>query len=209
MKSIEENFLPGDLRDSCAYFERALFAYNNAAGEGIDPYSKGMLTAFCLHACQSFRESLEQFSTSRTRQDLFDTIQNLPFLGLIQEMRNQDLHGYPIPVCLPGVHSHVLRANPAKPMRLSSSHGVGVNVQLIGMQPKVTLMPKDQKHGKFTLGSAIGFSCIDGVLYVRDYSKQVDLQVLNLLYEFLNESSELLTNIVDTYRTPTPEPQPD
>lgn len=65
-------------------------------------------------------------------------------------------------------------ANPDKPMKLTSSHGVGVTVQMHGAKPKVKLSPKNQKHGKFTPGQSMSYHCVDGELIVHDFSANKD-----------------------------------
>lgn len=200
MQEGHPKFLPEDLKRAIAYLDRAGFAYNNAIAEELNPEARSMITAFCLHACQSLRESLEQFAELRSRNEMLESVRNLPNAPVIQDLRNQDLHGYPLPVCLPGGVSHMLQSDPKRPMKLSSSDGVSVGVQLIGVQPKVRLSPKKQNRGKFTMGSAMGYSCIDGVLFVRDFSRQQDLNVLAILYEYLIASEALVAALIDEWK---------
>ncbi|MBX3097825.1 MAG: hypothetical protein KF812_13300, partial [Fimbriimonadaceae bacterium] len=140
-----------------SYFERAVFTFNNACNPEAEPRIRAMLTAFCVHACQSLREALQRLADKEpgNGEKLIKAVADLPFAALIEEVRNHDIHGSPIPVCDPTVISSMWVANPDKPMQLTSSHGVGVTVQMHGAKPKVKLSPKDQKHGKFTPGQSM------------------------------------------------------
>lgn len=176
------------------YFERAVFAYNNACNPEAEPRIRAMLTAFCLHACQSLREALQRLADKEPENDekLRKAVAKLPFAALIEEVRNHDIHGFPLPVCDPNVIAWRWVANPDKPIKLTSSHGVGVTVQMHGAKPKVKLSPKDQKHGKFTPGQSVSYSCVDGELIVHDFSLNKDFKLQSVLMMFLKDAHEII-----------------
>jgi hypothetical protein len=185
------------------YFERAVFAYNNACNPEADPRIRAMLTAFCLHACQSLREALQRLADKEPENDekLRKAVAALPFSALIEEVRNHDIHGFPLPVCDPKVISSMWVANPDKPMKLTSSHGVGVSVQMRGAKPKVRLSPKDQKHGKFTPGQSMSYHCVDGELIVHDLSTNKDFKLLGVLGMFLKDAQTLVVSVAQQVGT--------
>lgn len=182
------------------YFERAVFALNNACNPEAEPGIRAMLTAFCVHACQSLREALQRLADKEPENDekLRKAVADLPFSALIEEVRNHDIHGFPLPACDPKVISSMWVANPDKPMKLTSSHGVGVTVQMHGAKPKVNLSPKDQKHGKFTPGQSMSYHCVDGELIVHDFSTNKDFKLLGVLGMFLKDAQALVVSLCES-----------
>jgi hypothetical protein len=130
------------------YWERAIFSYRQASRGDIDAVHRAMFTAFCVHACQSLVEGIKKLIEvgGETGIEVVG-LDKLPFTPLIERMRHHDLHGNPIPVCSPGVVFSRATSG-MKPMQLTSSHGVGVTVQILGAAPKVRLSRKDQEHGE-------------------------------------------------------------
>lgn len=185
------------------YFERAVFAYNNACNPEAEPRIRAMLTAFCVHACQSLREALQPLADKEPENDekLRKAVADLPFAALIEEVRNHDIHGFPLPACDPKVISSIWVANPDKPMKLTSSRGVGVTVQVHGAKPKVNLSPKDQKHGKFTPGQSMSYHCVDGELIVHDFSANKDFNLLGVLGMFLKDAQAILVLAMGSHET--------
>lgn len=179
------------------YFARAVFAFNNACNLEAEPHVRAMLTAFSAHACQSLREALQRLAEAAPENDttLREAVADLPFVSLIEEVRNHDIHGFPLPICDPNVNSSVWVANPDKPIKLTSSHGVSVFLQMQGAKPKVRLSPKDQKHGKFTPGQSISYQCVGGELIVHDFSAGKDFRLLEVLRIFLENAQTLVASL--------------
>ena len=76
------------------YFDRAAFALQNAANEGLPLNVRSHLTAMALHACQSLKEALTQMlEENKDDQELAAAIKDLPHTELIENVRNMDLHG--------------------------------------------------------------------------------------------------------------------
>lgn len=184
------NPVPFEIQSLLRYFERAVFSFNAAEHIECPPKNRSMLTAFCLHACQSFSEALERVNQVNTESAAVKN--SIRFSALVEEMRNHDIHGFPLPVCDPNFNSMLWVANPNKPMTLTSSHGVAVQVQMHGATPKVRRSPKDQKHGKFSPGQSISYLCFEGELIVHDFSSNKDYRVMGVLRQFLEDAQNAL-----------------
>lgn len=103
-----------------------------------------------VSACQSLREALDQLAEDETQPNpkLKTAISKLPHVHLIENIRNMDLHGWPLPICDPKVRMVAMVSKPGKPIELSSSHVVGVSLRMAGVKPKVHRTPNRVKHGK-------------------------------------------------------------
>ncbi|MFN8219320.1 MAG: hypothetical protein U0S12_04205 [Fimbriimonadales bacterium] len=88
-------------------------------------------------------------------------------------------------------------ANPDKPMKLTSSHGVGVTVQMHGAKPNVKLSGKNQKHGKFTPGQSMSYHCVDGELTVHDFSANKDFKLLGVLRMYLEHAQAVIGSVAE------------
>ena len=176
------------------YFDRAAWALHNAGNDALPLSVKSHLTAVAVHACQSLRESLDQLVEEEgSDTQLAEAIKALPHTEIIENVRNMDLHGWPLPVCDPKVQVVAMVSKPGKPITLSSSHGVGVSMQMDGLKPKVHRTPNDLKHGKLTIGGAtVSYGCIDGKLIVQDFSTGKDYFLLDALRSFLKCCHPLL-----------------
>lgn len=179
------------------YFDRAMWALHNATNDALDPRTKCHLTAVTVHACQSLKESLDQVIGEDTSGDveLAAAIRDLPHAKLIENIRNSDLHGWPLPTCNPKLQSMEMVSKPGHPIELSSSHGVCVSIQMDGLKPKVHRAPKDLKHGTITLGGAtVSYGCNEGNLIVHDFSVGKDYLLLGVLRSFLKCCHSLITD---------------
>lgn len=188
------NPVPFEIQCLLRYFERAIFSFNAAEQIECPPKSRSMLTAFCLHACQSFNEALVR--AYQVSEETEVVTKSIRFSALVEEMRNHDIHGFPLPACDPNMYSQFIVANPDKPMSISSSHGVAVEVQMHGATPKVRRSPKDQKHGKFSPGQSISYLCDGGDLIVHDFSSNKDYSVIEVLRQFLVDAQDVVRRIL-------------
>jgi hypothetical protein len=191
------------------YFDRAAWALHNATNDALKPNVKSHLIALGLHACQSLKEALDQVVGEESNGDkhLAAAIKNLPHVELIQNIRNMDLHGWPIPVCDPRVQMVEMVSKPGHPVELSSSHGVCVSMQMDGLKPRVHRTPKDMKHGTVTFGGAtVSCGCSEGKLIVHDFSTGKDYLLLRVLRSFLERCQPLIAD--PTSGTSAPAEQP-
>lgn len=171
------------------YMERAAFAWNSAHRKGLNPAIRSMLIAFCLHACQSLRESLNILYASD--EEKINAISKLPYAKLIELARNHDLHGHPLPICDPAVTSVMLQSG-KKPIRLESSDGVSVSIQ-DGRRPMVRLDPKNHQRGRVVFGEAMITRCVEGELYVQNPSSSGNpVHLLTAMKEFLLAAQVLI-----------------
>lgn len=176
------------------YFDRAAWAFHNANNDSLPLNVRSHLIAVSLHACQSLKESLDQL-TEEDGDDtaLATTIKNLPHTEVIENIRNMDLHGWPIPICDPKVTMSVMVSKPDKQIQLSSSRGVGVALQMDGVKPKVHRSRKNLKHAKVKFGGAtVSYGCTDGKFIVHDFSTDKDYVVLDVLRSFLSSCQSLI-----------------
>lgn len=180
-------------RAAVRYFDRAAWALENAINEP-QPAVKSHLTAAAVHACQSLKEALDQLLQEKSGDSqLMAAIKKLPHTELIENIRSMDLHGWPLPVCDPKVRMVVMVTKPGQPVALSSSHGVGVAIQMDGLRPKVHRAPKDFKHGTVTIGGAtVSYGCDQGKLIVHDFSTDKDYFLLDVLKAFLHRCYPLI-----------------
>ncbi|MHC4416309.1 MAG: hypothetical protein ACYS0G_13600 [Planctomycetota bacterium] len=176
------------------YFDRAAWALHNATNDSLPLNVKSHLTAVALHACQSLKESLAQMlEGDNDDPELAAAIKNLPHTELIGNVRNMDLHGWPIPICDPQVRMVAMVSKPDQPIELSSSHGVGVSMHMDGLKPRVHRSPKDLKRGTVSIGGAtVSYGCDQGKLIVHDFSTGQDYFLLGVLRSFLQRCHLLL-----------------
>jgi len=169
------------------YFNRAYWALHNAHQDALPLNVRGHLTAVAVHACQSLKESLDQLAQDNpTDADLAGAIKGLPHTKLIENIRNMDLHGCPLPICDPKVQMSTMVSKPSHPIELSSSHNVAVALRMDGLKPRVHRTPKDLKHGTATIGGAtVSFGCFEGKLVVHDSTTGKDYVLLGVLRAFL------------------------
>ena len=189
------------------YFDRAAWALHNAGNDALPLKVKSHLIAAAVHACQSLKESLDQLVEEEgSDTQLAEAIKKLPHTEIIENVRNMDLHGWPLPVCDPKVQMVAMVSKPDQPITLSSSHGVAVSMQMDGLKPKVRHTPKDQKHGKVTLGGAtVSYGCIDGKLIVHDFSTGKDYVLLDALRSFLKRCHPLVKDRMPSTNAPIEE----
>lgn len=189
------------------YWERVVFTFNHLHNLKTEPPMKAMLTAFCIHATQSVTEALGNLAEDRKDDNLKAALDALEFAQLLEHVRNHDLHGNPIPVC-DDKANFVISTSGKKPMTLTSSHGVGVQVQMHGAKPKARLSKKDQKHGKFSPGDAISFQCSDGILGVYDASSSKTYDLLRLLERHLKALHKIIAPLFASSEAEAEEPPP-
>ena len=189
------------------YFDRAAWALQNAGNDKLPLSVKSHLIAAAVHACQSLKESLDQLVEEEgSDTELEEAIKSLPHIEIIQNVRNMDLHGWPLPVCDPKVQMVAMVAKPGKPITLSSSHGVGVTMQMDGLEPKVHRSPNYQKHGTVTIGGAtVSYGCVAGKLIVHDFSTGKDYVLLDALRSFLKHCYPLVKDRMPATNAPAEE----
>lgn len=189
------------------YFHRACWALQNAGNNELPAVVRSHMTAMAAHACQSLKESLQQIieAEPESHAELKAALRDLPHAALIENIRNLDLHGWPLPVCDPGIQMMAMVAKPGRPITLKSSGGVGVVMQMDGLRPRVHRTPKDLKRGKVTFGPAASFGCADGRMIVHDFAMGKDFFMLDVLRDFLLRCRDLLNE----HRPMTPPSQAD
>jgi hypothetical protein len=174
------------------YFDRAGWAFHNAHNDKLPLNVRSHLTAVAVHACQSLKESLIQVSEdSPGDTELAAAIKTLPHTELIENIRNMDLHGWPLPICDPSIQMVAMVSKPGKPITLSSSHGIRVAVTMPGVAPKVHNPNRKCVNVKFG-GSTVSFGCVEGKLIVHDFSTDKDYALLDVLREFLEKCHPLV-----------------
>lgn len=181
---------------AAVYFDRATWAFHNAQNEKLPPKVKSHLTAVAVHACRSLKESLDQIAEDAPGDaELAAAVRTLPHGELIENIRNMDLHGWPLPICDPKIQMVAMVSKPGHPIELSSSHGVAVTMRMDGLAPRIQRTPKDFKHGTATVGGAtVSFACVDGKMIVHDFSTDKDYELLAVLRAFLEECHPIITS---------------
>lgn len=181
------------------YFERAVFAFNNACNPEAEPRIRAMLTAFCLHACQSLREALDSLAKAEPKTDekLRKAVAKLPFAALIKDVREHDIHGHPLPVCDPNTVSSMVMSRVGSPVQLTVSDGAGIQIQMHGAEPVVT-KSGDPSKAELTPGQTISYHCVDGELGVWDYRTQTTYKLLGVLEMFLKDAHDLLLSVAES-----------
>jgi hypothetical protein len=176
------------------YFERADWALCSAMNAPLPLNVKSHLIVMALHACQSLKESLDQFAEDVSEDmQLTAAIKDLPHTELIENVHNMDLHGRPIPICDPNKRIVKIVTKPDRPIKLSSPDDVAVALQLHGPTPRVLRSRKDLKHAKAAFGGAtVSFECNQGSLIVHDFSTDKDHFLLDVLRDFLERCRPLI-----------------
>lgn len=181
------------------YFERAVFAFNIACNPDAEPRIRAMLTAFCVHACQSLREALQRLADREPENDekLRKAVADLPFAALIKDVREHDIHGHPLPVCDPNTIRTMVMSRVGSPVQMTCSDGAGVQIQLHGAEPVVT-KSGDPLKAKLTPGQTVSYHCVDGDLGVWDYRTQTTYKLLGVLEMFLKDAHNLLLSVAES-----------
>jgi hypothetical protein len=179
------------------YFERAASVFPQRDRE-ITPEQRSMLLAFCVHACQSFMEACDAALEidKGTDPQVRDAVKNLPHRHLIDSVRNSDIHGHPIPVCVPGKRVQSIVTGLGKPMRITSRPGVAVSVMFDPHSPRpiVRRSPNKLNKGDWKPGTqTISWVCDGERLLVHDFSTSKDIELTAALHEFLIEAFNLLS----------------
>jgi hypothetical protein len=178
------------------YFHRASWALHNSTNDKLEPIVKSHLMAMAVHACQSLREHLDYLAAEKTHAELNAALKILPHAQLIENIRNMDLHGWPLPICDPRVIEAAMVSKPGQPVQLTSSHGVGVSLQMHGPKPKVRRTRKDLreslKHANVTFEHTVSWQCDNGRLIVHDFSTGKDYLLLEVLRSFLQQCEALV-----------------
>lgn len=177
------------------YFERAVFAFNNACNPEAEPRFRAMLTAFCLHACQSFREALQRLADKEPEsgEKLRKAVADLPFAALIKDVREHDIHGHPLPVCDQNTISTMVISRVGSPVQMTSSDGAGIQIQMHGAEPVVT-KSGDPSKSKLKPGQTVSYHCVDGELGVWDYRTQRTYKLLGVLGMFLRSAERVIAH---------------
>lgn len=174
------------------YFDRAAWALHNATNEALALNIRSHLTAVAVHACRSLKEALDQAAEDATDDaHLVAAVRALPHSELIENVRNMDLHGWPIPICDPKVQMVAMVSKPGKPIELSSSHGVPVAVTMPGVAPRVHNPNRKCANVKFG-GATVSFGCEEGKLIVHDFSTAKDYVLLAVLQAFLQQCHAII-----------------
>lgn len=178
------------------YFERAVFAFNNACNPEAEPRIRAMLTAFCVHACQSLRETLQRLADREPENDekLRKAVADLPFVALIKDVREHDIHGHPLPVCDPSTISTMVMSRVGSPVQMTCSDGAGIQIQMHGAEPVVT-KSGDPSKAKLSPGQTVSYHCVDGDLGVWDYRTQKTYKLLGVLGMFLKDAQALFVSL--------------
>lgn len=184
------------------YFERAVFAFNNACNPEVEPRIRAMLTAFCLHACQSLREALDSLAKAEPKTDekLRKAVAKLPFAALIKDVREHDIHGHPLPVCDPNTTSTMVISRVGSPVQMTCSDGAGIQIQMHGAEPVVT-KSGDESKAKLSPGQTVSYHCVDGDLGVWDYRSQTTYKLLGVLGMFLKDAQTLVVSVAQQVGT--------
>ena len=184
------------------YFERAVFAFNNACNPEAEPRIRAMLTAFCLHACQSLREALHRLADKEPENDekLRKAVADLPFAALIKDVREHDIHGHPLPVCDPNTRSTMVMSRVGSPVQMTCSDGAGIQIQMHGAEPVVT-KSGDPSKAKLSPGQTVSYHCVDGDLGVWDYRTQTTYKLLGVLGMFLKDAQTLVVSVAQQVGT--------
>ncbi len=159
-----------------------------------------MFTAFCIHACQSLREAFQTLDDYEPGKDatLKPALDALPFGDLINDVRQHDIHGHPLPVCEPGAKLGLVMSRPGSPVRLQTgdTEGSGVQVQMHGAEPVVTIIG-DSPKARLIPGQTISYHCEDGELCVWDYRTKQTVRLVPVLSEFLTGAHQLLVAVCE------------
>ncbi len=193
------------------YFDRAVFAFVNAQRDMLPPDKVSHLIAMAAHGCDSLTEALDTLAKSdwKGNGDLVHKVRTLRHRNVLKRVRNADLHGHPLPVCVLGIDTFEMRSAPGKPVQLQSSHGVGVQVQFEGMRPKKRWNPKDHKHADIkNIDCAIHWGCREGELTVYDPSTSSTVRLLPAIGEYLADCQALF-RAVPRENLPPDEPTAD
>jgi hypothetical protein len=176
------------------YFDRTAWALQNATNDKLPLNVRSHLSAVAVHACQSLKESLDQSSEDEPADmELAEAIKNLPHTEVIENIRNLDLHGWPLPICDPKVKMVAMASKPGKPIALSSSHAVPVALTMSGVAPKVHNPDRKRANVKFG-GATVSFGCDQGRLVVHDFSTNKDYLLLGILEAFLRACHSIIKN---------------
>ena len=178
------------------YFERAVFAFNNACNPEAEPRIRAILTAFCVHACQSLHEALQRLADKEPENDekLRKAVAKLPFAALIKDVREHDIHGHPLPVCDPNTISTMVMSRVGSPVQMTCSDGAGIQIQMHGAEPMVT-KSGDPSKAKLSPGQTVSYHCVDGDLGVWDYRTQTTYKLLGVLGMFLKDAQTLVVSV--------------
>ncbi len=181
------------------YFERAAFSFINASNPDADPPLRAMLTAFCLHACQSLREAFDRLASAEPDADetVKQAVAQLRFAALIKDVREHDIHGHPLPVCDPNWNLGIVMSRVGRPVEMTCSDGAGVQIQMDGAKPVVT-KSGDPSKAKFNPGQTVSYQCVGGELRVWDYRTQTTYKVLGVLETFLKDAYNLLQTVAES-----------
>jgi hypothetical protein len=176
------------------YFDRAAWALQNTANDSLPLNVRSHLSAIAVHACQSLKEAFDRFSEDNSADiDLVAAIKNLPHTELIENVRNMDLHGWPLPVCDPKVRMVAMVSKPGKPIALSSSKGVPIAMTMAGVAPKVHNPNRKCANVKFG-GATISFGCDQGQLVVHDFSANKQYLLHGVIEAFLRACIPIINN---------------
>lgn len=176
------------------YFDRASWAFHNVRNDKLPLNARSHLSAVALHACQSLKESLDQIAQDNPEDaDFAAAIKSLPHTELIENVRNMDLHGWPLPICDPKMQLMVMVSKPGKPIALSSSHGVPIAMTMSGVAPKVHNPNRKCANVKFG-GATVSLVCDQGRLVVHDFSTNKDYLLLGVIEAFLNACHSIVKN---------------
>ncbi len=186
------------------YFDRAASALHNATNDELPLNVRSHLTAVAVHACQSLIESLDQACEDNpTDVDLADAVKGVPHTEVLENVRNMDLHGSPLPICDPKVRMVAMVSKPGKSIAISTSHGVPVALTMPGAAPKVHTTNRKSAKVKFG-GATVSFDCDQGRLIVHDFSTDKDYLLLGVLEASLRACHPIIRS-----RMPKPDDEVD
>jgi len=170
------------IQHAAQYFDRAAWALQSATHADVKDMVRSHLLAVALHGCDSLRESLTHLAAND--ETLAASVRQLPHANLIENLRNADIHGPPLPVCNANWNVVYMQAKPNKPIELSTEKSGRAVMKLDGLKPK--------HWGAVSYGKTISIGCQGEMLIARDFSTGKSEPVVEVLKAFLRACHPLI-----------------
>lgn len=162
------------------YLRRAHVFLLNYDQLEADPVMRSFVLAAAIHAADSAKEDLDRMvENPMFGKHIKKRVGNLPRRNLIERIRNQDVHGTPIPVSLPGQAANLLVTGSVRPMVMKSA-GPEIQMRLQGAKPQFRFYPNQPGKAKVEMGDSVSYHLKDGRHFACDFSdgnKVVDISV--------------------------------